>query len=278
MEYQQQVRSYFARKADQYDATDDQPYWRLSDELLWWLLENTLVPGLPCGARVLDAGGGTGRWSKRLLQRRPDIEIVLVDLSAEMMGVAAAKMRAAGLERRIELIQSDLCALRQVLPPASVDGVICFHNVLGFIPSAATVFQELAQTLRPGGQLALVVPNRFHAAFFNTGLGRLPEASAAIVQGRGRFTADMPEMTLFTPHELQQWCSSADLQSQLLTGFPVLLYPGHQETQLHGSTQTLQELLSEECSARIIEIEKQAILSPGVAARGNNLYLSARKL
>src|ERR1700730_8630484 len=81
------VLSYFAEKAIHYDAVDQQPYWRLSDELLWWLLETQIFKALGPAPRILDAGGGTGRWAIRVLQAIPGAHLTLADLSPDMMAV-----------------------------------------------------------------------------------------------------------------------------------------------------------------------------------------------
>jgi ubiquinone/menaquinone biosynthesis C-methylase UbiE len=58
------LEGYFARMASTYDRVGDEPFWRFSDALLWrhitiWPAERPI--------QVLDAGGGTARWSARVL-------------------------------------------------------------------------------------------------------------------------------------------------------------------------------------------------------------------
>ncbi len=273
------VLDYFAGKAADYDAVDAQSYWRLSDQLLWWLLDRFVRPRLPPHARVLDAGGGTGRWMLKMLDACPDASGVLVDLSPHMLAVARGKAERLGLTDRLHFVEADLeQADNAALPADTFDLAISFHNVLGFVTDPYAVIARLAASLRPGGQLVLVVPNRYHAAFFSLAGHKVEEAESAIARGKGRFTADMPAMHLFAPDDLQRVCDRHGLAITRLTGFPVLMYPGQQETQLFGSTASLARLLDDpDTFARILAIEQHAVLGADVAARGNNLFLAARR-
>jgi SAM-dependent methyltransferase len=272
-----QVLDYFAHKASAYDAVDEQAYWRLSDQLLWWLLGAFVLPHVPPRARVLDAGGGTGRWMLKVLDACPDASGVLIDLSPHMLAVARGKTERLKLTDRLCLAEGDL-ERAGALPDEQFDLVMCFHNVLGFVNDPQAVIARLTLALRPGGQLVLVVPNRYHAAFFNLAQHRVDEAASAILFGRGRFTADMPTMHLFAPEELRLSCERHGLRVERLAGFPVLMYPGHQETQLFGSTSSIAELLEDpDAFARILALERQAVVGGDVGARGNNLLIAARR-
>jgi SAM-dependent methyltransferase len=274
-----QVLDYFAGKAAAYDAVDEQSYWRLSDQLLWWLLDRFVLPTLPPRARVLDAGGGTGRWILKVLDACQDASGVLLDLSPHMLAVARGKAERLGVTRRLHLVEADLeQAGEDALPADRFDLAICFHNVLGFVSDPDRAIGRLAASLRPGGQLVLVAPNRYHAAFFSLAGHHVDEAISAIARGTGRFTADMPPMHLFGPDDLRRSCDRHGLAITQLTGFPVLIYPGQQETQLFGSTASIAHLLEDpDTFARILAIEQEAVLGDGVAARGNNLFIAARR-
>jgi ubiquinone/menaquinone biosynthesis C-methylase UbiE len=54
------TKSYFAEKAEKYDEVEDQVYWKLSDELLWFQMQKYLNSYRE-NFTFLDAGGGTGR-------------------------------------------------------------------------------------------------------------------------------------------------------------------------------------------------------------------------
>ncbi len=273
-----ETKAYFERKADAYDLVDEQVYWRLSDELLVELLDRYVLPAVPQGGRMLDAGGGTGRWSDRILGARTDLSGVLYDLSPDMAKHAAAKAESGGYTDRFEVINDDLAVVEKHLEPESFDLVISFHNVLGFVADVPAVLTSLGKLLKPGGQAVLVVPNRYHAVFFNIFAGNLDEAESAALSSTARFTPDMPTMHMFTPQELAGTLAGAGLPVVQMTGFPVAVYPGFQETQLEGTSDTVQGVFGPEGNyERIKRIERRLMGEPGLAERGNNLFVVARK-
>ncbi len=104
---------------------------------------------VPAGARVLDAGCGTGRVAQWL--HRNGYECVGVDVDESMLDEA----RRAAPE--IRWIQADLATLDVVAHglAEAFDLVVCAGNVIPLVAvgTEATVVATLAATLRPGGLL-----------------------------------------------------------------------------------------------------------------------------
>jgi len=75
------MEKYYNERASQYDADFDQFTWKVYDALTWRFLE----PYLPKrrDAVVLDAGGGTGRWSIPMAEAGCSVH--LVDISDRML-------------------------------------------------------------------------------------------------------------------------------------------------------------------------------------------------
>ncbi|MFZ3561900.1 class I SAM-dependent methyltransferase [Streptomyces sp. BH055] len=104
---------------------------------------------VPAGARVLDAGCGTGRVMIRLAELGYDC--VGIDLDASMLDVA--RERAPRLPWfRTDLAEFDPAALGIA---TDFDLVVAAGNVLPLLTpgTEATVVERLAATLRPGGLL-----------------------------------------------------------------------------------------------------------------------------
>ncbi|MEU6523517.1 methyltransferase domain-containing protein [Streptomyces sp. NPDC046924] len=104
---------------------------------------------VPAGARVLDAGCGTGRVMIRLAELGYDC--VGVDLDASMLAVA--QQQAPGLP----WFQADLAGFEPDLLgiAADFDLVVAAGNIFPLLAAGteATVVQRLAAALRPGGLL-----------------------------------------------------------------------------------------------------------------------------
>ena len=82
---QEKVLQYFKGKASGYDLVEGQVYWRLSDQLLWHLFNGSTLSKLNESFHFLDAGGGTGRWSEKVLRSYDGSTGVIYDLSADML-------------------------------------------------------------------------------------------------------------------------------------------------------------------------------------------------
>src|SRR5262249_61076362 len=63
------------------------------------------LPSAP-SSRICELGCGTGRNLIRLARRRPEARLYGIDVSRAMLATAAARVRAAGLERRIRLAEA----------------------------------------------------------------------------------------------------------------------------------------------------------------------------
>ncbi|MBB2911302.1 SAM-dependent methyltransferase [Streptosporangium becharense] len=276
--YEDSVKEYFADKAEEYDLVDQQEYWNLSDRLLWSVFSRTLDE-LPEDFRFLDAGGGTGRWSSKILEAYPKARGVLFDLSVEMSQKAREKAERNGWSDRFEVVNGRLEEIDCSPVTGPFDIVFNFHNVLGFVQDVEDVLRRLSTLVAPGGYLLSFVPNRYHVMFFNIMTRQLDEAEHPTVSRRGRFTTTMPHMHVFTPAQLENVYRRLDLEPVLTTGFPNLIYPGYQETQLRGQTETLASILGDADSfERIYRLERAVLEEPGIAPRSNNLYVLGRKL
>jgi ubiquinone/menaquinone biosynthesis C-methylase UbiE len=277
LKYEDSVIDYFDAKAAEYDLVDEQLYWRLSDRILWEVMKADVLSKMKPDFRFLDAGGGTGRWTCRMLKEFPEARGVIYDLSRSMTDQAQASAERLGVGDRLTIVNGRLEEVTGAVDGA-FDLIFNFHNVLGFVQGPEAVIGRLSSLLEEDGLLVSMVPNSYHAAFFNIALGRFDEARSCVIEDRGRFTDTMPAMNLFTPGGLAAMYERGGLGIERLTGFPCLLYPGYQETQLHGSTASLQNMLaSDDAFEAIVELELNAQRAPDIAARGNNLFLIGRK-
>lgn len=272
-------KAYFAPKAQKYDDVDNQPYWAFSDELLWELLQTLVLNKLQDRGVVhlLDAGAGTARWSSRIMQFLPMAQGTLIDASPDMLGVAKEKMERLGLADRSKIFERDL----QTFDPTEFQGqdlVISFHNVLSFVDKPEVVIDKLMRTLAPGGTMILVIPNRYHAAYFSLFQGRWKELERVRASWSVKFADSVPEMFVFTPDAARATLLNAGAADVKTYGFPVTIYPQMEETAIAGSSGFAKKVLSDEMNRRfLLDFEKELCQREEAAARGNNLLVIARK-
>ncbi|HEX2096761.1 MAG TPA: methyltransferase domain-containing protein, partial [Solirubrobacterales bacterium] len=97
---------------------------------------------------VLDAGCGSGRVTKLLLDRLPAGRVIGIDGSESMVEEARRSLAAYG--ERVELVHSNLLELELEEPVDAVFSNAVFH----WISDHDQLFRRLHATLKPGGRLA----------------------------------------------------------------------------------------------------------------------------
>ncbi len=134
-----------ARYVHGYDAAEAARLHDQAGTLEALLHGDTLYPP---GAEVLEAGCGVGAQTAALLRRSPGARITAVDVSAESVAVARAR-----LGQGVRFLQADL----HDLPFAAgrFDHVfLCF--VLEHLPDPVAALAALRRVLRPGGTITVI--------------------------------------------------------------------------------------------------------------------------
>jgi SAM-dependent methyltransferase len=140
-------RPFYTEYAWAYDLLIDRPVRKECAAIVSWLVERGVVPG----ARLLDAGCGTGRYASELGRRGYIVHGI--DTSPEF--VAIATRAAAGREETVSFAVADILTL----PPAGFDAILCRGVLNDVIESdhREAAFAAFARALRAGGLLMLDV-------------------------------------------------------------------------------------------------------------------------
>ena len=142
------VRAYYASFSDREWARLENPD---DGALEFAITSDTLATYLPPDARVLDIGGGPGRYAIWLAQRGH--HVVLADLSPELLSIARAKIEQAGVGAMVEdVVEADACDL-SLWADDSFDAVLSLGPFY-HLPDAEDRHRaavELGRVLRPGG-------------------------------------------------------------------------------------------------------------------------------
>ncbi len=277
MTYERRVKKYFKEKAEKYDLVDKQLYWQLSDAILWKKLTSyldTLQPNF----KFLDAGGGTGRWTHKILTQYPKASGALIDLSEDMLRVAQKTAKSNNTAARLYAAQGNLNRSIKTLVPFPVDITFNFHNVIGFVDSPKQFIRRLTEVVKPKGYIVTLAPNLYHAVYFNVLLGNIAKAKKILSTKKGKFTKEMPDIHFLSPAQIEEYYTSAGLTILETTGFPTSIYPGFLETQIEGTTSTLATTLSKRKNLTdLIAIEMNLSAQKDIASRGNNIFIVGQK-
>ncbi|MGZ3663046.1 MAG: class I SAM-dependent methyltransferase [Ktedonobacterales bacterium] len=119
-----------------------------------------LAAHLPSTGRVLDLGGGPGRYTIWLAQR--GYTVTLVDLSPNLLAIAREQIAQAGVADQVEaIVEADACDLSR-WDDGSFAAVLCLGPFY-HLPEAADrarAASELARVLQPGGVAAVALMPR----------------------------------------------------------------------------------------------------------------------
>lgn len=106
--------------------------------------------------RILDAGGGQGQFS--LQWAKNGHEVVLCDISMEMLKLAEEQVEAHGLKDRVQLIHSSVQDLHHHIGNQQFDFVVC-HAVMEWLQEPRELLPKLVSYLAPEGFLSLTFYN-----------------------------------------------------------------------------------------------------------------------
>lgn len=128
-------------------------------------------------ARIIDVGGGTGGFAVPLAELGHRVQVI--DPSPDALASLDRRARESGVSDRVTALQGDLSSLLEVAEPGNADLVLC-HGVLEIVDDPADALATIAQVLRPGGTLSLLVAQRHAAVIARAMAGHFSQARATL--------------------------------------------------------------------------------------------------
>ena len=146
----------------EWDRLEHDPYHRLEFLVTWRHLQELL----PHAGRVLDAGGGPGRYALELC--RSGYEVVLLDISPALIAFASGRFESEPDTVRARLVQATVGDIQDLsrFASGSFDAVLCLGGPLTHIGEEAgrsRALSELVRVAKSGAVLALSVVGRLAA-------------------------------------------------------------------------------------------------------------------
>lgn len=148
----EEIRERFDNDVERFSNLETGQTATMDAALALELVAQTAATATPNATHVLDLGCGAGNYTLKLLQKLPNLDCTLVDLSQPMLTRAQERVSAA-TEGTVTTLQTDLREL--ALEPESVD-IILAAAVLHHLRTNEeweAVFSALHNALRPGGAL-----------------------------------------------------------------------------------------------------------------------------
>jgi len=148
----EEIRDRFDRDVERFSNLETGQTATVDAALALDLIARSAAAATPAARSILDIGCGAGNFTLKVLERLPNLDCTLIDLSANMLARAKARVTAAtaGL---VTTIQDDI---RSVDMAGDSFDVIVAAAVLHHLRDQSewtAVFRKLYRWLRPGGSL-----------------------------------------------------------------------------------------------------------------------------
>jgi ubiquinone/menaquinone biosynthesis C-methylase UbiE len=214
------VVEYHRREAEEEyyrEVGDDAVY----DEITWENIE----PFLPRQGWILDAGGGAGVWSRKMVQTRK-CRVELLDITSELLQTAKRRIRKDNLGERIEVLQGDILSVPH--PDMSFDFILSEADPISICGDPDKAVSELSRVLKPDCYFVAGVDSTFYRALRMLSQGKTLDRILSFLQigiSPAEEKANFDSKS-FTPIELISLLQKHGLKTVRIVGKPISLSTG----------------------------------------------------
>ena len=264
------VIKFYEEHAKDYDSDYEEDNWRLYDDLTWYFLEPFLPVIEPGQERtvnaphVLDAGGGTGKWSIPLAKR--GYRVTCVDISKPMLDQARAKAKTEGLDGDIEFREGDIRGMLEI-ESDSCDLVLAVGDVISYALDEHMVVSELFRICKPGACCIASVDNTFTYLIMELKSDRWELLDDLVATRITDYSSPHPVRT-FLPADLRTLFEDHGFVVEQIVGKPVISNTIARRVRRGKLEGHYRELL---------ELEKRFGADPAFVGHGGHLQIAARK-
>lgn len=260
-EQNRNVMNYYDKSAQNYDREFDIPFFReFYGKITWRYIE----PYLPKEGTILDAGGGTGKWTIPIAER--GLRVVLYDISNQMLDVARKKVKEKGLGHLVTFGEGDVCKLDH--DDNSFDFVLAEGDPISYCSDPNRAVGELARVLKPDHFAAAGVDSLFSAVRWALVDKGLDEAFRVLRERR--FFAEQWGFNCwaFSPDDLRKLFEGNGLEVVKVLG----------KTVVPLSREERESFLQDEEKAKgLLDLELMLCEEPSIAGYGGHLHAVGRK-
>ena len=217
---EERIVEYHRREADdEYyrEVGDDAVY----DKITWENME----PFLPKDGWILDAGGGSGIWSRKIVETR-NCMVELLDITGDLLKTAKKRISKDVFGKRIEVLQSDIRNVPH--PDNSFSFVLSEADPISICGDPEKAVSELARVLKPNCHFVAGVDSTFYRALNMLSQGKPIDHILDFIQ-TGISPADEEadfDSKSFTPTELKSLLQKHGLKTVRIVGKPIGLKTG----------------------------------------------------
>jgi ubiquinone/menaquinone biosynthesis C-methylase UbiE len=224
-------------------------------------------------AVILDAGGGTGRWTRPLAKM--GYRVVLCDISSGMLAQAEKKLREENLLDNVEIRVEDIASLS--FERERFDFVMCEDGPFSITPDTEKAATELVRVLKRGGIIWTGGVGRYPVVLQE--LKTDPEKALTLAQGEHHYVQYKgAPARVFTPQELEELFRKNGITIEKMYGYRIATQffpPGYGEKD--GRMVKTGLSYSESFINKIAEIELLLSEDPSLLGMADYIQIVGRK-
>lgn len=263
----------YAKNAEKfYEAV----YWCFSDELVKHHIRSLLSVGP--GGKVVDAGGGTGRWANWLADEM-SVSVSIADKSTAML----AEARQLIAKRDDELVSTLRCDLERpgALGNEVYDGGISTYGVWSFVSDPVAAFRTVFTSLKPGAVFLAMAHGYANALESRLGTEGVSTEEIARLRDTGivKWADHVPPLRTFSSATFTAAADAAGFECLRVYGIGVVVHPGPEDFGYPylSDSRISANLRDPDFFQTALETEKLMAARPELADRGTNLLIALRK-
>lgn len=264
------VKDYFNELAPKYENKIQKKFWNLSDDLLWDLTKEQIAKIERSNVKLLDAGGGTGFWTKKILKEFNHLEVDICDISCEMLNVARKELDS----KKVNITK---CKVEELpYENDSFDISICYY-VLPFIQDLQKTLAELSRVTKKDGIILLAFENLYHGLSLNLLCNKISRVHQLLAGDAVRIADHIPKLNFNSFSEMNELLNANDIVVTHKFGFPVISNVGVRE-KITGNNYSISDVLkTKENYSEILGIEKVLIRDEALVNRGKYIFITGVK-
>jgi ubiquinone/menaquinone biosynthesis C-methylase UbiE len=224
-------------------------------------------------AVILDAGGGTGRWTRPLAKM--GYRVVLCDISSGMLAQAEKKLREENLLDKVEIRVEDIASLS--FETERFDFVMCEDGPFSITPDTEKAATELVRVLKRGEIIWTGGVGRYPVVL--QALKTDPEKTLALAQGEYHYVQYKgAQARVFTPQELEELFRKNGVTMERMYGYRIATQffpPGY--TEKDGRMVKTGPSYSESFINKVAEIELVLSEEPSLLGMADYIQIVGRK-
>jgi SAM-dependent methyltransferase len=244
------------------------------DKITWENIE----PFLPTEGWILDAGGGAGVWSRKMVQTRK-CRVELLDITGELLKTAKKRINKDRLRDRIEVLQGDIRSVPH--PDRSFDFVLSEADPISICGDPEKAVSELSRVLKPNCRFVAGVDSTFYRALGMLLRGKPLDHILGFLQigiSPAEEEANFDSKS-FTPTELISLLKRHGLKTDRIVGKPIGLSTGMLDIFVKSLAEERRRMIFEDKAEKekLKKLLNYIYKDPYIAGIGSHLQIVATK-